>query len=113
MYNVSMTIQKMLFLESEAKEAMNVIEKEQQLLSKKTEAELSIRIAGLEKIQAERLRELTNMAEEKTYDTIQKINAEYEKKGSDLTKTFNTNRKARREKVINEILYNDIWKPQL
>jgi len=100
-----MIIQKLLLIESEAQEAMRMLEKEKIDMAKKAEAELTRRVLELENVKNAKLYELRQATEEKTLATITKIEAEYEHKRSELVKTFADNRKTWGDNIFHDVLH--------
>jgi len=102
-----MIIQKLLLLESEAKQAMQTLEKEQALLAKKAEEDLSQRITELECEKDAAIQKLTLHSEKETAEIISRIQAEYKQKGSELIQAFAANRSAWKSKIVHDVLYGD------
>jgi len=100
-----MIIQKLLFIESEAQEAMRILEKEQTNLSAIAEAELTSRVQELEDAKNSSIKEMYEAVEEKTLATIAKNKAEYEQKGSELQKVFAANKNNWGDKIFHDVLY--------
>lgn len=100
-----MIIQKLLQIESEAQDAMRMMEKEQADLAKKAETELAQRVLELENAKNANLEKLRHSTQEKTLAAIAKIEAEYKQKGSDLVKIFAENRTIWVDKIFNDVLY--------
>jgi len=102
-----MIIQKLLLLESEAKQAMQALEKEQALLAKKAEEDLSQRIAELECEKDAAIQKLTLRTEMETAEIISRIQAEYKQKGSKLIQAFAANRNTWQDKITHDVLHGD------
>jgi len=102
-----MIIQKLLLLESEAKQAMQTLEKEQALLAKKAEEDLSQRIAALECEKDAAIQRLTLRSEKETAEVIARIQAEYKQKGSELIQAFAANRSTWKNKIVHDVLHGD------
>ena len=100
-----MIIQKLLLIESEAQEAMRMLEKEKADMAKKAEEELTRRVLELEDAKNAKLCELRQNTEKKTSAAITKIEAEYEQKRSDLVKIFADNRRTWVDKIFYDVLY--------
>jgi len=100
-----MIIQKLLLIESEAQEAMRMLEKEKADMAKKAEDELTRRVLELEDAKNAKLCELRQTMEEKNLAAITKIEAEYEQKRSDLVKIFADNRKTWVDKIFYDVLH--------
>ena len=104
-YTVHMIIQKLLLLECEAKEAMQALEKEQALLTKKAEADLSLRMTMLKSEKERAAERLTQQAEKNASETIAKIQAEYKQKESELTQAFATSGNAWKKQIAHQVLH--------
>jgi len=99
-----MIIQKLLLIESEAQDAMRIIEEEQAHLAKNVERELAHRIAELEKASGMTTNKFIQTTEEKTTAAIDKIKIEYRQKRSALAKSFAKNYHGWVDKVYTDIL---------
>ena len=113
-YNPYMTIQKLLFLESEAQLAMRAIEKEHVTLAQKAENELQSKLAELDYRHRLALDELTQNAETHAAFVIAKIQAEFAKKGSDVLSAFAKNRSLWCDTIVRDVLrdVSDETRPQ-
>jgi len=101
-----MIIQKLLLLETEAKEAMRNLEKEQAYMAKKADEELTRR---LHVIQLERDAEITRLeqvAEQEVANGMTKIQAEYQIKENTLVTAFANNRNTWKDEIVNTVLYD-------
>ena len=103
-YNVPMTIQKLLLLESEAKAAMQALEKEQAQLAKKAEEDLQLHMAALESEKNEAIQRLATQTEKDAGTIIAKIQADYKRKGSELIHAFAINHNTWRDKITRDVL---------
>ena len=100
-----MIIQKLLLIESDARNAMQILEKEQAEISAKTEAEVAQRVAEMENAKNLALQEHIEATNDKTLSAIAKLTAEYKQKGSELIKIYTANRSLWEEKIFNDVLH--------
>jgi len=100
-----MIIQKLLLLESEAQNAIRMLEKEQTLLSTKAEADLLQQMAAIEEEQDNILQKCTQDTAHHTATAIAKIQADYEQKGRELILAFTANHHMWKEKILHEVIH--------
>jgi len=100
-----MIIHKLLLLESEAQEAMRTLEKEQAIMTRKAEEEISHHLAELENEKQVAFQNLAQDIQDETQAIIAKIQAEYEQKRGELVSAFTASRSAWTEKVVQDVLH--------
>lgn len=102
-----MIIQKLLLLETEAKEAMRTIEREQVSFFKKSTADLHSTTQSLEADREATLASIAAAIEVQTSATIEKIQAEYYKKEGELTQNFANHHSIWQEDILHRVLFED------
>lgn len=99
-----MTIHKLLVLESEAKEAMQALEKEQAFLAKKAQEDLMQRMIAFEKAKRHANKKAAKETEANAAEAITKTQAEYKQKRSEKVHTFTAKGNIWKDQVFHHVI---------